>query len=265
MALWARRTVLMDAAILAAGLARRGLAAEPDVPPIAAAADLKFALPEVAERFKADTGREVKLIFGSSGNFARQLQQGAPFQMFLSADEGYVLQLAAAGKTLDQGTVYAQGRIVLFAARGSPLKPDSHFTDLRAALADGRVQHFAIANPEHAPYGRAAEQALKSQGLWEAVQPKLVLGENISQAAQFATSGAAQGGIIAYSLARAPQTQKLGTYALIPAEWHAALRQRAVLMKNAGETARRFYAYIQTAPARAIFVKFGFVLPGEMA
>jgi molybdate transport system substrate-binding protein len=235
------------------------------VPPIAAAADLNFSLAEVADRFKAESGHDVKLIFGSSGNFARQLQQGAPFQMFLSADEGFVFQLASTGKTVDQGVLYAEGRIVLFAPHGSPLRPDNQFTDLRAALDDGRIQRFAIANPEHAPYGRAAEQALKSQGLWEAAQPKLVLGENVSQAAQFASSGSAQGGIFAYSLARAPQTQKLGTYALIPANWHAILRQRTVLLKNAGDTARMFYAYVQSPPARTIFQKFGFVLPGEVA
>jgi molybdate transport system substrate-binding protein len=232
-------------------------------PTIAAAADLKFALEEVAAIFKAETGREVKLTFGSSGNFATQLRQGAPFQMFLSADEGFVFQLADAGKTVDRGVLYAEGRIVLFAPKGSPLKPDSNFSDLRAALADGRIQRFAIANPEHAPYGRAAEQALKAQGLWDAIKPKLVFGENVSQATQFSISGSTQGGIIAYSLVRAPSVGKLGTYALLPADWHVPLRQRMVLMKNAGETARDFYRYVQSPAARIIFRKYGFVLPGE--
>ena len=167
--------------------------------------------------------------------------------------------------TLDRGTLYAEGRIVLFAPKGSPLKPDGNFADLRAALQDGRIQRFAIANPEHAPYGRAAEQALKGQGLWEAVLPKLVLGENVSQAAQFATSGSAQGGIFAYSLAVSPEVSSLGSYALIPAEWHAPLRQRMVLMKNASDIAKSFYAYIQSPGSRAIFRKYGFVLPGEAA
>jgi molybdate transport system substrate-binding protein len=132
-------------------------------------------------------------------------------------------------------------------------------------LQDGRIQRFAIANPEHAPYGRAAEQALKGQGLWEAVLPKLVLGENVSQAAQFATSGSAQGGIFAYSLAVSPEVSSLGSYALISAEWHAPLRQRMVLMKNASDIAKSFYAYIQSPGSRAIFRKYGFVLPGEAA
>ena len=232
-------------------------------PAIAAASDLQFALEEVAAKFLADTNRRVRLIFGSSGNFTTQLLHGAPFEMFMSADEGFVFKLADAGRTLDRGTLYAEGRIVLFAPKGSALKPDAGFKDLRAALADGRIKRFAIANPEHAPYGRAAEQALKSQGLWDAVQPKLVLGENVSQAAQFAASGSAEGGIFAHSLALAPAVGSRGSYALIPADWHAALRQRMVLIKNAGETAKAFYAYTQSPPARVIFRKYGFLLPGE--
>jgi molybdate transport system substrate-binding protein len=236
-----------------------------EAPVIAAAADLKFALEDVAAKFKADTGKEVRLNFGSSGNFVQQLQQGAPFQMFLSADEGFVFQLADAGKTIDRGTLYAEGRIVLFAPKGSSLKPDAGFNDLRAALAGGRIQRFAIANPEHAPYGRAAQQALQGQGLWEAIQPKLVLGENVAQAAQFATSGSAQGGIFAYSLAISPEVSSLGTYVLIPSDWHAPLQQRMVLMKNAGAVAKAFYAYVQAPSARAVFRKYGFLLPGEAA
>lgn len=230
---------------------------------VAAASDLKFALDAVAAQFKADTGRELTISYGSSGNFARQLQQDAPFEVFLSADEGFVFKLADAGKTLDKGALYAEGRVVLFAPHGSPLKPDDTFAGLKAALAGGRVQKFAIANPEHAPYGRAAEEALQSRGLWEAVQPKLVLGENVSQAAQFAASGDAQGGIFAYSLALSPEVSKLGTFTLIPVAWHKPLRQRMVLMKDAGETAKALFTYMQEPPARAVLRRFGFVLPGE--
>ena len=183
--------------------------------------------------------------------------------MFMSADEAFVFDLAGEGRTVDRGELYAIGRIVLFAPHGSPLKPDASFADLKAALADGRIARFAIANPEHAPYGRAAEQALAHQGLWDAIRPRLVLGENVSQAAQFATSGSAQGGIFALSLALAPQVAKLGTYVTIPAEWHGELAQRMVLIKGVGETMRRFYSYVQDRPARAIFRHYGFVLPGE--
>jgi molybdate transport system substrate-binding protein len=259
----ARRSILIGLCwAVGAGLfARPGAAAA--VPVIAAAADLDYALKEVADHFTKDTGREVKLVFGSSGNFTTQIRQGAPFEVFLSADEEYVEALDKEGKTEGEGTLYAIGRIGLFAPKGSPLKVDGQLTDLDAALKGGRVQKFAIANPEHAPYGRAARAALQHAGLWDAIQPKLVLGENVSQATQFATSGSAQGGIIPFSLASAPVVAEAGTFALIPETWHPALRQRMVLLKGAGETARGFYAYMQTPAARAILKRYGFVLPGE--
>jgi len=234
-----------------------------DVPVVAAASDLQFALQEVAEAFTKQSGRQVKLVFGSSGNFRRQIAEGAPFELFLSADESYVLALAKEGKTLDDGALYAIGRIVLIAPNGSSLKPDAQLKDLAAALADGRIRKFAVANPEHAPYGRAAQQALTKAGLWDKIKPALVLGENVSQAAQFATSGSAQGGIIAYAQVLSPTIAKLGTYALIPAEWHEPLRQRMVLTKNAGDAAKLFYQYLQSPPARAIFKRYGFALPSE--
>lgn len=235
-----------------------------DSPIIAAAADLQFAIRDIAEAFKAETGQEVRLSIGSSGNFARQIRQGAPFQIYMSADEQYVLDLARDGFTRDDGDLYAVGRIVMIVPHGSPLKADGTLEDLRAGLTNGRVTRFAIANPDHAPYGRAAKEALtSSQGLWDAVQPALVLGENISQATQFATSANTQGGIIAYSLALSPQVSALGEFELIPEAWHDPLRQRMVLLKTAGPVAEQFYAYIQQPAVRTIFRKYGFVLPGE--
>ncbi|RXE51772.1 MULTISPECIES: molybdate ABC transporter substrate-binding protein [Pseudomonas fluorescens group] len=239
------------------------MASADGTPTVAAAADLKFALEEVNTQFKADTGEDVRLVFGSSGNFFRQINEGAPFQLYLSADEGYVQQLHAAGKTVDEGALYALGRIVLMVPHGSTLKTDDHLKDLKAALAEGRIKKFAIANPEHAPYGLRAEEALKHAGLWDGLKDKLVLGENVVQAAQFATSGNAQGGIIAYSLALAPDVSKLGEFALIPAEWHEPLRQRMVLLKGANETTQAFYRYVQEPAARNIMRKYGFVLPNE--
>jgi len=137
--------------------------------------------------------------------------------------------------------------------------------DLRQALADGRLVKLAIANPEHAPYGRAAMEALKSAGLWPAVEPKLVLGENVSQAAQFAASGSTQAGIFALSLALAPNFRDAGSYVPIPEALHRPLRQRMVLLSKAGATARAFYAFSQGPVARAIFRRYGFLLPGESA
>ncbi|MDP1537145.1 MAG: molybdate ABC transporter substrate-binding protein [Burkholderiales bacterium] len=248
---------------LGIGLAGPSAWAQSDIPAIAAASDLKFALEDIAVRFRNDTLRNVRLSFGSSGNYFRQIAEGAPFQMFLSADEGFVFRLHEAGKTEDRGVLYAVGRIVLFAPAGSSLKVDAGAAGLKAALAAKRISRFAMANPEHAPYGRAAEEALRTLGLWDALKGKLVLGENVSQAAQFAASGSAQGGIFAYSLALSPNVSKLGQYALLPAELHKPLRQQMVLVKGAGETARAFYTYLQQPAARTILTQYGFALPAE--
>lgn len=256
-----RRAVAQIVAALCVLLASGTFARAAEVPTIAAAADLNFALTELAQTFNRDTGRSVKLVFGSSGTFAAQIRQGAPFEMFLSADEAYVQALAEAGRTQGPGDLYAIGRLALFAPHGSPVKADARLADLRRALADGRLQRLAIANPEHAPYGRAAREALQRQGLWDRAQPRLVLGENASQATQFAVSGAAQAGLIPYALALAPAVSAKGRYALVPADWHQPLRQRMVLIKGAGETARAFYAYLRQPKARAVLARYGFSLP----
>lgn len=231
------------------------------IPTIAAASDLKFAIEDLAARFEKNTGQHLRLIFGSSGNFYSQIIQGAPFHLFMSADESFVFKLADADKTLDRGKLYAYGRIGLMIPKGSALKADGELRDLGAALKDGRLKKFAIASPEHAPYGMRAREALEHAGLWDQIKPKLVYGENVSQAAQFATSAATQGGIIAYSLALAPQVSRFGTFALIPLEWHKPLAQRMVLMRGAPEVARAFYHYLSTPEAQAVMVKYGFAMP----
>lgn len=264
---WTRRGLLtlgLGTGIAIAGLGIRMsgvVAQQTDVPVIAAAADLRFAVTELAAAFKADTGKDVKLSFGSTGNFATQIRQGAPFQMFMAADQKFIADLHNDGFTRDEGALYAEGRIVLIAPHGSALRPDEALDNLAAMLQAGRITRFAIANPEHAPYGLRAEEALKHRGLWEKVQPHLVLGENVSQAAQFALSGNAQGGIIAYSLALAPEVRAQGEFALIPHDWHEPLLQRMALLKNAGPVAEGFYAYMKTPKAREIMKSFGFVLP----
>jgi molybdate transport system substrate-binding protein len=174
-----------------------------------------------------------------------------------------VFRLAAAGKTGDRGRLYAHGRIGIMVPHGSPLLADGQLKDLAAALKDGRLQKFAIANPEHAPYGMRAEEALRHAGLWDAIRPKLVLGENIAQAAQFATSGSAQGGVIALSLALAPSVARLGRFELIPEAWHQPLRQRMVLMNGAPPSARAFYEYLSTPAAQALMVSYGFAMPRD--
>ena len=234
-----------------------------DVPNIAAASDLKFALEEIVAAFGRATGEKVAVTFGSSGNFARQIRQGAPFAMFLSADEALVEALERDGLTRGSGQVYAIGRIVYFAPAGSPLVPDADLESLKRALSTGQLGRFAIANPEHAPYGRAAKEALQRAGIWEGIQPRLVLGENVSQAAQFATAGGADGGIFAYSLAVSPAIGGKGRYVLIPETAHKPLRQRMVLLKGAGSVVERFYAFVQAPEARTILDRYGFTLPAR--
>jgi len=227
------------------------------------AADLKFAVEEVAALFEKQSGQKLRLVFGSSGNFKTQILQGAPFHMYMSADEGFVYELADAGKTEDRGRLYAVGRIGIMVPPGSPLKPDGEFKDLAAALKDGRLQKFAIANPDHAPYGARAKESLQYAGLWNTIQPKLVFGENIAQTAQFATSGSTQGGIIALSLALAPAVAKTGSFQLIPESWHQPLKQRMVLVKGAPPAAKAFYEFISTPAAQAIMVRYGFAMPKD--
>ena len=237
-------------------------AAGPDAAPlVAAAADLRYALDEIAADFKRATGHDVRIVYGSSGNFRRQIAEGAPFELFLSADEAYVLALAREGFMADEGVAYATGRIALVVPAGSPLKLDGELADVAAAVADGRVRRFAIANPEHAPYGRAAREALQKAGAWDAIHDRLVLGENVAQAAQFAVSGSTQGGIVALSLARSPAVQGRARFVVIPERMHAPLVQRMALTRRAQATAREFYDWLRGPQARAVLVRYGFAAP----
>ena len=258
-----RRLVLLLHACIGAWLPAASAQPPEPVPVIAAASDLKFALDDLIAAFRGETGREVRVSYGSSGNFYRQILQDAPFQLFLSADEDFVFRLADQGRTADRGRRYAIGRLALFAPNGSAVQVDPDLTDLRRALADGRLSRLAIANPDHAPYGRAAREALERTGLWASAQPRLVLGENVSQAAQFAASGSAQAGLFALSLALAPAFSAAGRHAVVSDALHAPLSQRMVLIRNAGGTARAFYDYLERPAARRVLARYGFALPDD--
>jgi molybdate transport system substrate-binding protein len=253
---------LIAAALIALPLGPGRAAAADEAPVIAAASNLQFALSLITEKFQEDTGHFLKLSFGSSGNLARQIRQGAPYEIFLSADERYVDDLAREGLTRGEGVTYAEGRLALMVPHGSPLAADASLADLEQALAEGRVARFAIANPAHAPYGEGAEEVLRQKGLWEAIRPRLVLGENVAQAAQFALSGNAEGGLLPYALALDPNLSRRGEFALVPAEWHSPLIQRMVLLPGAGPVAEGFFDYLQGPEARAIFDRYGYTLPG---
>jgi molybdate transport system substrate-binding protein len=229
---------------------------------VAAAADLKFAMTDVAGQYEKQTGNKVNVTYGSSGNFFSQLQNGAPFDLFFSADIDYARKLEAAGLS-EPGTLYlyAIGRIAIWT-------PPDFKVDVAAlgwkALLDERVQKIAIANPEHAPYGRAAVAAMKKAGIYDEVKPKLVYGDNISQAAQFVQSGSAQAGIVALSLAISTG-MKDGKRWDIPEEMHPPIEQAAILMKNAKnkEAARAFLDFVKTDEARATLTKYGFTFPAK--
>jgi molybdate transport system substrate-binding protein len=251
-------------ALVALGVSSRVPAAAPSAqrpPTIAAAANLNFALTEIAERFAREKRTRIVVVFGASGTLARQIGDGAPFELFLAADEEFPNQLTSAGLTRDRGVVYAVGRLAIFAPTGSPLTVDERLDGLSRLMKSGRVERFAIANPDVAPYGKAAEAVLRKHGLWDGIRPRLVLGDTITQAAQFATTGNAVGGLVAYSVVLGPGFAHRGTYAVIPESDHPPLRQRMVLLRRAGAAATQFYAYLQGAAARAILRKHGYGVP----
>jgi molybdate transport system substrate-binding protein len=229
---------------------------------IAAAADLKFAMDEIITGFKKNQpGHEIDVVYGSSGKFHTQIQQGAPYDLFFSADIGYPRELARLGQAASEVKPYAVGRIVLWSSSMDATKMTL------SSLADPKITKIAIANPKHAPYGKRAEEALRSAGLWDKVQPKLVFGENIAQTAQYVQSGNAQVGILALSLVISPELAKKGGYHLIPDNLHNPLEQGFIItMPGAGKPlARQFADYMGSKQVRSIMTKYGFVLPGEKA
>jgi molybdate transport system substrate-binding protein len=229
---------------------------------IAAAADLKFAMDEIVAGFrKANPGDAVDVIYGSSGKFHTQIQQGAPYDLYFSADIAFPRELARKGLAASEVRPYALGRIVLWSASLDATKMTL------ASLLDPAITRVAIANPKHAPYGKRAEEALRAAGLWEKVEPKLVYGENIAHTAQFVQTGNAQAGIIALSLALNPELASKGGYWLIPDDLHEPLEQGYIITQRGADKAlaERFAAYMASEPARAVMRAYGFVLAGESA
>jgi molybdate transport system substrate-binding protein len=228
---------------------------------VAAAADLNSALQEVADNYEKRTGVVVKLSFGASGALTQQIQNGAPFDVFFSADMDYPRQLIAGGQA-ESATLYryAVGRLVLWVPSDSPLDVERRGMDV---LLDPSVKKISIANPQHAPYGRAAVAALKHYDLYEKVSGELVLGENVSQAAQFVESGNAQVGFVALAHAIAPAMRGKGKYWMVPAEAYPQLDQGAVLISRAShrQDAAAFLEYVKTAEVAALLRRYGFSMP----
>ena len=250
------RTLLLASSLLFAVYAHAGKIT------VAAAADLKFALDEIVTAFQqAHSADLVDVIYGSSGKFHTQIQQGAPYDLYFSADIAFPRALAKAGFAASEVKPYAIGRIVLWSttlnARQMTL----------SSLTDANIARVAIANPRHAPYGKRAEEALRAAGLWDKVGPKLVYGESIAHAAQFVQTGNAQVGVIALALAVSPELASKGGYWLIPERLHQPLEQGFIITRRAESNAlaQRFADYMDSNAARAVMRKYGFVLPGEAA
>jgi len=229
---------------------------------VAAAADLQFAMQEVAARFEKQTGGTVKLIYGSSGNFFQQIQNGAPFDLFFSANLDYPKKLEAAGLT-EPGSYYqyAKGKIVLWAPNESRLDLS---TGIRVLL-DPSVKKIAVANPQHAPYGQAAVAAMQKENVYERVKDKFVLGENISQTASFVASGSADVGIVALALALSPNMKDKGRYAEIPGDEYPPIEQACVILRSSKnkDAAQRFLAFVKTAAIADVLRSYGFEVQGS--
>jgi molybdate transport system substrate-binding protein len=219
---------------------------------VAAASDLKFVLATLAASFERETGLKLTITYGSSGNLARQLEQGLPMDLFLSADEALIERLHKGGWARDAGVVYARGRLAWAVPKDSTAVLDADLKGLR-----NYSSKLAIANPEHAPYGRAARAALQQAGLWDKLQAQLVLGENVSQAMQFVSTGSAQAAVVALTLASAPELATRIRYTAVNPALHPPIIQRMALQRNAGSDAQRFYEFLQSPVAKRLFQQHG--------
>jgi molybdate transport system substrate-binding protein len=255
--------LLVAAFVLASSLAvATGNESGPEIT-VAAAADLSAALQEVTANYEKQTGTKVRLSFGSSGALTQQIENGAPFDVFFSADMEYPRQLIARGDADAESLYrYAVGKLVLWTPVDSPLDVEHKGLNM---LTDPRVKKISIANPQHAPYGRAAVAALKHAGIYDQVADRLVMGENISQAAQFVESGNTQVGFLALSHAIAPAMQGKGKYWLIPQEAYPALDQGVVILSHSGNKreAADFLEYIKTRTVASVLQRYGFAMPEQ--
>lgn len=232
-----------------------------DGPVIAAAASLRPALDSILPLYRRTTGKSVRISYGATGTLVRQIELGGPFEAFLSADEDSVARLEGKGATEGESRVLVRGRIVLGVPKGSAVMPDEDLAGLAKAVAAGNIRRFAIANPELAPYGRAAREALMQAGLWDRLSSRLAVAENVAQAAQFVASGSADAGLLALSTALAPEVGAAVSFVRIPEHRHAPINQRMALLKGAGTETRAFIDFLGTGPARALFEQSGFAVP----
>jgi len=226
---------------------------------VAVSANMKDAFTEITATYKASNQSDFRVVYGSSGNFTAQIMNGAPFKLFIAADEHFPLELYKNGKTVDEGRVYAIGKLALISKKSfGPMPVQSK---LELANAIGKANKIAIAKPELAPYGKASVEYLKSIGLWELAKDKLIYGDNIGVATMYVVSGAADMGFTALSLATSPDVTRETVYTLIDSKQYEPIKQRMILIKGAPKEAVDLYQFMQGPQAKAVLQKFGYTTP----
>ena len=226
---------------------------------IAVAANMKDAFAEIAAEFKSTGKPEMRVVYGSSGNFAAQIMNGAPFSLFIAADEQFPLELFKNGKTVDDGSVYAIGKLVIITKTSSGIYLSDSKSDIAKAIS--KANKVAIAKPEIAPYGRAAVQYLKAEGLWDLAKDKLVYADNIGSATTYVASGAADLGFTAFSLAKSPELLRQTSYVAVDTKMYEPIKQRMVLIKGAPQEPQDLYRFMRGPKAKAILQKYGYSTP----
>ncbi|WP_216862003.1 molybdate ABC transporter substrate-binding protein [Polynucleobacter sp. AP-Kaivos-20-H2] len=226
---------------------------------VAIAANMKDAFNEIAIAFKAGGKPEIRVVYGSSGNFAAQIMNGAPFNLFIAADEHFPLELFKNGKTVDEGAIYAIGKLALIAKTSSGIRLADSKTEIARAIV--RANKVAIAKPELAPYGKAAVEYLKAEGLWDLAKDKLVYADNIGAATTYVMSGAADIGFTALSLAKSPEVTKQTSFLLVDTKFYEPIKQRMVLIKGAPQESVDLYRFMQGHQAKSILQRYGYTTP----
>lgn len=226
---------------------------------VAVAANMKDAFTEIDTAFRATGKPPIRVVYGSSGNFTAQIMNGAPFSLLISADEGYPLELYKKGKAVDEGLVYAIGKLAIITKKPTDVQSfDSKEALIRAIQ---RANKIAIAKPELAPYGKAAVEYLKAEGLWELAKDKLIYGDNVGIATMYVVTGGADIGFTALSLAKSPEVTKQTSYRLVNSKLYEPIQQRMVLMKGAPPEATDLYLFMQGNHAKLILQKYGYTTP----
>ena len=226
---------------------------------IAVAANMKGAFSEILESYKSQGRSEIQVVYGSSGNFSAQILNGAPFGLFIAADEHFPLELYKKGKTINEGAIYAIGKLAFIVKTSSGIQIGSHKAEIAKAIA--KANKVAIAKPELAPYGKAAIEYLKADGLWELAKDKLVYGDNVGVATHYVVTGGADLGFTALSLAKTTEVAKETSYFLVSDGLYEPISQRMVLIKGASPQAQELYRYMQSAQAKSILQKYGYITP----